>query len=76
MQRDSPPTQLIRSVNGDYLRGRVVGMGPSTGLSIVESDPEAQRKAEKRARKEAAALDMNEREIFSDLTGLPIKEVA
>ena len=26
MQRDSPPTQLIRSVNGDYLRGRIVGM--------------------------------------------------
>ena len=26
MQRDSPPTQLIRSTNGDYLRGRVVDM--------------------------------------------------
>ena len=26
MQKDSPPTHLIRSKNGDYLRGRVVGM--------------------------------------------------
>ena len=26
MQRDSPPTQLIRSVNGDFLRGRIVSM--------------------------------------------------
>lgn len=25
-QRDSPPTHLIRSVNGDYLRGRLVSM--------------------------------------------------
>ena len=26
MQRDNPPTQLIRSVDGDYLRGRVTSM--------------------------------------------------
>ena len=26
MQRDSPPTQLLRSTNGDYLRGRVASM--------------------------------------------------
>ena len=26
MQRDSPPTQLIRSVDGDYLRGRLLSM--------------------------------------------------
>ncbi len=26
MQRDSPPTQLIRAVTGDYLRGRLVAM--------------------------------------------------
>ncbi len=26
MQRDSPPTQLLRSLDGDYLRGRVVAM--------------------------------------------------
>jgi peroxiredoxin len=26
MQRDNPPTQLIRAVNGDYLRGRLVLM--------------------------------------------------
>ena len=26
MQKGSPPTHLIRSKNGDYLRGRVVGM--------------------------------------------------
>ncbi|MBC8114006.1 MAG: TlpA family protein disulfide reductase, partial [Candidatus Saccharimonas sp.] len=26
MQRDNPPTQLIRSVDGDYLRGRLVSM--------------------------------------------------
>src|SRR4029077_16635714 len=26
MQRDSPPTHLIRSRNGDYLRGRIIGM--------------------------------------------------
>jgi thiol-disulfide isomerase/thioredoxin len=26
MQRDSPPTQLIRAVNGDYLRGRLLAM--------------------------------------------------
>jgi thiol-disulfide isomerase/thioredoxin len=26
MQRDSPPTQLIRAANGDYLRGRLLAM--------------------------------------------------
>ena len=26
MQRDNPPTQLIRSIDGDYLRGRLVSM--------------------------------------------------
>jgi thiol-disulfide isomerase/thioredoxin len=26
MQRDSPPTQLIRSLDGDYLRGRLVAL--------------------------------------------------
>ncbi|WP_010586579.1 TlpA family protein disulfide reductase [Schlesneria paludicola] len=26
MQRDNPPTQLIRSVDGDYLRGRLISM--------------------------------------------------
>jgi thiol-disulfide isomerase/thioredoxin len=26
MQRDNPPTQLIRAANGDYLRGRLVSM--------------------------------------------------
>ena len=26
MQKDSPPTHLIRSRNGDYLRGRVIGL--------------------------------------------------
>ena len=26
MQRDNPPTQLIRSVDGDYLRGRILSM--------------------------------------------------
>jgi thiol-disulfide isomerase/thioredoxin len=26
MQRDNPPTHLIRSRNGDYLRGRIIGM--------------------------------------------------
>jgi thiol-disulfide isomerase/thioredoxin len=26
MQKDAPPTQLIRSTNGDYLRGRIVEM--------------------------------------------------
>ncbi len=26
MQRNNPPTQLIRSVDGDYLRGQVLGM--------------------------------------------------
>ena len=26
MQRDNPPTQLIRSIQGDYLRGRLVAM--------------------------------------------------
>ncbi len=30
MQKDSPPTQLIRSVNGDYLRGRIVAMDAKT----------------------------------------------
>ena len=63
----------VASITGN---GQVRGMGTSAGLSIVEADPEAQRKAEKRARKEAAALDMQEAEIFADLTGLPIKEVA
>lgn len=30
MQRDSPPTQLLRSTNGDYLRGRVASMDAGT----------------------------------------------
>ena len=30
MQKGSPPTQLIRSTNGDYLRGRIVGMDQKT----------------------------------------------
>ncbi len=30
MQKDTPPTQLIRSVNGDYLRGRIVAMDGAT----------------------------------------------
>jgi thiol-disulfide isomerase/thioredoxin len=30
MQRDSPPTQLIRSRTGDYLRGRVLSMDEKT----------------------------------------------
>ncbi len=30
MQKDSPPTQLLRSTNGDYLRGRVVAMNDKT----------------------------------------------
>jgi len=30
IQKDSPPTQLIRSTNGDYLRGRVVKMDDKT----------------------------------------------
>jgi peroxiredoxin len=30
MQKESPPTQLIRSKNGDYLRGRVIGMDDNT----------------------------------------------
>jgi peroxiredoxin len=30
MQKESPPTHLIRSRNGDYLRGRVLGMDDKT----------------------------------------------
>ena len=30
MQKDSPPTQMIRSTNGDYLRGRVVSLDDKT----------------------------------------------
>ena len=30
MQKESPPTHLIRSKNGDYLRGRVVGLDDKT----------------------------------------------
>ena len=30
MQRDSPPTHLLRSKNGDYLRGRIVAMNDKT----------------------------------------------
>ncbi|MBI3865728.1 MAG: redoxin domain-containing protein, partial [Planctomycetia bacterium] len=33
MQRDNPPTHLIRSKNGDYLRGRIVGMD-ETNLQV------------------------------------------
>lgn len=29
MQRDNPPTHLIRSIDGDYLRGRIVSMDDS-----------------------------------------------
>lgn len=28
LQKDSPPTQLLRSINGDYLRGRLVSFSP------------------------------------------------
>ncbi len=30
MQKDSPPTHLIRSKNGDYLRARIIGMDDKT----------------------------------------------
>lgn len=30
MQKDSPPTQMIRSTNGDYLRGRVLSLDDKT----------------------------------------------
>ena len=30
LQRGSPPTHLLRSTNGDYLRGRIVAMDDKT----------------------------------------------
>ncbi len=55
--------------------GRVVGMGPSFAAAEVV-DPEKVREAQKQQRKEAKRLKESEDEIWSDLTGLPMKEVA
>ena len=41
MQKGSPPTQLVRSTNGDYLRGRVVAMDESTLQVEVRLDTKA-----------------------------------
>ncbi len=41
MQKDSPPTQLIRSTNGDYLRGRILAMDGSKLDVEVHLDPKA-----------------------------------
>lgn len=38
-QRGVPPTHLVRSSQGDYLRGRVVGMDGTSLRIVVESSP-------------------------------------
>ncbi len=39
MQKGSPPTQLIRSVNGDYLRGRILSMDQKKLEVEIHLDP-------------------------------------
>ncbi len=41
MQKGSPPTQLIRSTNGDYLRGRILAMDGSKLEVEIHLDPKA-----------------------------------
>jgi peroxiredoxin len=38
MQKDDPPTHLIRSIDGDYLRGRLIEMDEKTLTIEVRSD--------------------------------------
>lgn len=38
-QRGLPPTHLVRSAKGDYLRGRLVGMDGASLRIVMESDP-------------------------------------
>lgn len=38
-QRGVPPTHLVRSAQGDYLRGRIVGMDETSLRIVMESDP-------------------------------------
>lgn len=38
-QRGMPPTHLVRSAQGDYLRGRIVGMDGTSLRIVMESDP-------------------------------------
>lgn len=39
-QRDSPPTHLLRSPRGDYLRGRLVGLDDKAVRFVVEASPD------------------------------------
>jgi hypothetical protein len=38
-QRQQPPTHMLRSVQGDYLRGRLVSMDTQTIRIAVEANP-------------------------------------
>jgi hypothetical protein len=49
-------------------------MGATFGAAPTEADQEKVRKEAKRLRKEAESLDLEERELFSELTGLRLVE--
>ncbi len=44
MQRDNPPTHLIRSVDGDYLRGRIVSMDEAQMQIEIRLEPQIVRR--------------------------------
>ena len=44
MQRDNPPTHLIRSVDGDYLRGRIVSMDEAQMQIELRLEPQIVRR--------------------------------
>ena len=61
---------LVASLTGS---GRVVGMGPSGGLTFTEAatDPKAERRKLKEARREAEALRESEESVYANLMGNP-----
>ena len=44
MQRDNPPTHLVRSVDGDYLRGRIVSMDEAQMQIELRLEPQIVRR--------------------------------
>jgi peroxiredoxin len=44
MQRDNPPTHLVRSTDGDYLRGRIVSMDEAQMQIDIRLDPQIVRR--------------------------------
>lgn len=44
MQRDNPPTHLVRSIDGDYLRGKIVSMDDTQLQIEIRLDPKIVRR--------------------------------